>query len=204
MNRPSIILTLSLLLLVLLINLNATLASQSVASLRQSPSIRILNVVNSTNSTAEDDATNSTSNETSNNNTNTNTTTASETPTAAPTNAAAPAMAPFTHEPTKKYEPQDDEEEEEEENNKTAKKAGIAVLVLLGLGLGCYFRDAIVFFVGSVCINTNRYGCKGCIQTCFPCIFGSSYSSRPGGDNLDQIIFETTEDDGLGRRLVNS
>ena len=150
MNRPSIILTLSLLLFVLLINLNATLASPSVAStsislLRQSSSIQILNVVNSTNSTA-DDATNSTSN---NNSTNTNPA-ASETPTAAPTmNAAAPAMAPFTHEPTKKYEPQDDEEEEEEEK-KTAKKAGIAVLVLLGLGLGCYFRDAIVFFVGSV------------------------------------------------------
>eukprot|EP00956_Cyclotella_meneghiniana_P018447 scaffold30713_cov43-Cyclotella_meneghiniana.AAC.2 len=118
MNRPSIILTLSLLLFVLLINLNATLASSSISSLRQSPSIRILNVVNSTNSTAEDDATN----ETSNTNTNTNTTTL-DTPTAAPTNAVAPAMAPFTHEPTKKYEPQDDEEEEEEENNKTAKKA---------------------------------------------------------------------------------
>ena len=141
--------TFSLLLLVLLINLNATLAAPSVAStsislLRQSSSIQILNVVNSTNSTA-DDATNSTSN---NNSTNTNPA-ASETPTAAPTmNAAAPAMAPFTHEPTKKYEPQDDEEEEE--NNKTAKKAGIAIVALLGLGLGCYFRDAIVFFVGSV------------------------------------------------------
>jgi hypothetical protein len=44
----------------------------------------------------------------------------------------------------------------------------------------------------QVCINTNRYGCKGCLSTCFPCIFGSPVGYNAGGDNLDQIIFEVS------------
>ncbi|KAL3773925.1 hypothetical protein ACHAWO_004533 [Cyclotella atomus] len=155
------------------------------------------NATNATNDTVPDDAT-----------AETNVTA----PTAAPQQVTpgatrAPTHA-MTHEPTKKYEPEDDEEEKDEEKKHSAfAVGGSIVLIVLGLGILCYFRDAITFFVGSVrmvCINTNRYGCKGCLSTCFPCIFGSQagYNSG-GGDNLDQIIFETEDDNNLRRGLMH-
>jgi hypothetical protein len=107
--------------------------------------VRILqddnNATNTTNATVPDEAT-----------ADTNVTA----PTAAPqqvTPDVTPAPTPATtHEPTKKYEPKDDEKEEDEEGKKHSAFAvfGSIVLIVLGLGILCYFRDAITFFVGSV------------------------------------------------------
>lgn len=119
--------------------------------------VRILqddnNATNTTNATAPDDAT-----------ADTNVTA----PTAAPqqvTPDVTPAPTPvMTHEPTKKYEPKDDDEKEEEEEGKKHSAFavfGSIVLIVLGLGILCYFRDAITFFVGSVrtvyCIFEVKY-----------------------------------------------
>ncbi len=98
------------------------------------------NATNATNDTVPDDAT-----------AETNVTA----PTAAPQQVTpgatrAPTHA-MTHEPTKKYEPEDDEEEKDEEKKHSAfAVGGSIVLIVLGLGILCYFRDAITFFVGSV------------------------------------------------------
>ena len=82
-------------------------------------------------------------------------------PTAAPQQSPAevvpdtpiPAPTPaMTHEPTKKYEPEEEKEEEEEKekHSEFARKAFVAVGVILGVGILCYFRDAITFFLGTV------------------------------------------------------
>jgi hypothetical protein len=117
--------------------------------------VRILqddnNATNTTNATVPDEAT-----------ADTNVTA----PTAAPqqvTPDVTPAPTPVTtHEPKKKYEPKyDDEKEEEGKKHSAFAVFGSIVLIILGLGILCYFRDAITFFVGSVrtvyCIFEVKY-----------------------------------------------
>jgi len=68
-------------------------------------------------------------------------------------------------------------------------------IVLALLVVGCiYFRDAIIFFIVNVWNSTRRYGCKGCLKACFPCILGSELAGGTGGgEPLDQIIFESED-----------
>lgn len=83
----------------------------------------------------------------------TNSTTPTAAPQKSPEVAPVPTPAsPTTHEPTKKYVPESDDDEEEEGEGKSAfaKSVWIAVASILIVGLVCYFRDAITFFVGTV------------------------------------------------------
>ncbi|KAL3794189.1 hypothetical protein HJC23_012896 [Cyclotella cryptica] len=191
------------LLLVATIHLSAPSATSSLSPLRQSPDDNVNNSTDAPNGTIPDG--NSTDN-------------GIIQPTAAP--AAAPSrspevfppptpLVPTTHEPTRKYEPSSDDDETGEEGGQQNSSHRIRVVlwslfVIVVVAIMLYFRDPIIFFLGTVCINTNRYGCKGCLQTCFPCIFGSQMGgyNAGGGESLDQIIFET-EDDGLRRGLMN-
>ncbi|KAL3782447.1 hypothetical protein ACHAW5_000169 [Stephanodiscus triporus] len=128
--------------------------------------------------------------------------TTNSTATESPTKAAAPSPAPKptdppTHAPSKKYEiPNDDDDSEAEKIEKEIPKIGkiflYVALVFVSIWLVCYFRDAIAFFFGNAWNSTRRHGCKGCLQSFFPCVW-RSHSSRGHGDTLDQIIFETDD-----------
>ena len=149
MHRFTPICTIFLLLLAIT-NPSSTIAYET-SSLR-TPLLRILqddtNSTNSTNATTPEDVP-----------AGINVTAPTVAPQQAPDIAPAPVptpAAPTTHEPTKKYEPRSDDEEEEEEEEKSALAKGvwIAVASILILGMVCYFRDAITFFVGSVSNNS--------------------------------------------------
>mmetsp|Transcript_8114 Transcript_8114/g.14295 ORF Transcript_8114/g.14295 Transcript_8114/m.14295 type:complete len:198 (-) Transcript_8114:262-855(-) len=121
------------------------------------------------------------------NNTTTNVTTPSPTPAIVP---SAPTPPP-THPPSKKYESPEDTEEKKEET-----KVGIIFLWIVVaftlIWLLCYFRDIIFFFFGNAWNNTRRFGCKGCLNSFFPCIFGPQMGGG-GSEPLDQIIFESED-----------
>eukprot|EP00571_Detonula_confervacea_P013828 CAMPEP_0172301036 /NCGR_PEP_ID=MMETSP1058-20130122/3012_1 /TAXON_ID=83371 /ORGANISM="Detonula confervacea, Strain CCMP 353" /LENGTH=183 /DNA_ID=CAMNT_0013011025 /DNA_START=89 /DNA_END=640 /DNA_ORIENTATION=+ len=110
--------------------------------------------------------------------------------------APTPVAAPTTAQPTKHYE-SPDEEKEEEEKKEGAKIGMIFLWIVVAftvIWLVCYFRDALLFFFGNAWNNTRRYGCKGCLKSFCPCIFGYQSGAGSGGNEpLDQIIFETED-----------
>ena len=64
-------------------------------------------------------------------------------------------MAPTTHEPTKKYEPSPDDDETGEEGGQktTSQRNGVvlwSLFCLVFVAIVVYFRDPIIFFLGTV------------------------------------------------------
>ena len=154
--------------LLLLALIHFSPANASTSSIRQAT--RILQsdgVNNSTNATNPDESTNATQ------------------PTASPVAPSTPEVAPppapaapTTHEPTRKYEPSsDDEEKEKEEEEKTNHRwhvvFGVVTLIAL-IGSICYFRDAIVFFLGTVSWQCCCHSLDRVLYT----IFANAFSSR--------------------------
>lgn len=148
MRRPSTTHTLCL-LLVATINLSAPSATASLPPLRQSPDDNVNNATDAPNGTIPDG--NSTDN-------------GIIQPTAAP--AAAPSgnpevvpppspVVPKTHEPTRKYEPSPDDDETGEEGTKKESSHSNRVVLwsffcLFFVAVVVYFRDPILFFLGTV------------------------------------------------------
>lgn len=110
----------------------------------------------------------------------------------APNATSAPTPQP-THNPTKQYHPSPDDDEEGEKKHEGTRVGIIFLWIVVAftlIWLVCYFRDAIMFFFGNAWNNTRRYGCRGCLQSFFPCVFRSPSG---GSEPLDQIIFETED-----------
>ncbi|KAL7539528.1 hypothetical protein ACHAXR_009367 [Thalassiosira sp. AJA248-18] len=123
----------------------------------------------------------------------TNTTNTTNATTQSPTPTSTPMPTP-TPQPTKKYEPSpDDEDEKKKEETKVGMIFLWIIVSFTLIWLVCYFRDAISFFFGSAWNNTRRYGCKGCLHSFFPFVFGSLSGGGGSSEPLDQIIFETED-----------